>query len=370
MRVAFLTPGLDPGYGWARYGLDLARALSEQGVEIVALTQPGTQIDASWLAAVRPVLPQLVPPAGNFIIRSLRALPQVRRAVKDCDLLHVIAEPYTPLGALSAGSRPLVVTAHGTYVPQTVRRRLVGNLYSWAYQRAHLIAVSHYTAGQVRVVLPDARLTVIHNGVQVSQFQRPVLAPEKHGLTVLVTGGIKARKGTHLLIAALAQVRESVPDVQLIITGRQDSPAYLADIEKEIVELGLSDHVHLPGIIPEDDLLGWYQNADLFVLPSLNVGGKFEGFGLVFLEAGACGLPVIGTTGSGVEEAVIDGETGLLVPQNNIPALAEAMVRLLRDESLRQQMGAAGRKHAQDQDWSAVAARVLALYEQILVSLA
>jgi phosphatidylinositol alpha-1,6-mannosyltransferase len=368
MRITLLTPGLDPGYGWARYGLDLARALSDQGVEIVAITQPGAQIpaDASWLADVRPVLPQLMPPAGNFLVRSLLALPRVRRAVTACDLLHVVAEPYAPLAALVAGSRPLVVTAHGTYVPQTVRRRLVGYLYHWAYHRAHLIAVSHYTAGQVRAALPNARLTVIHNGVHVSQFQRSVPMPEKRGLTVLASGGVKARKGTHLLVAALALVREQVPDVQLIVTGRQDSPAYLAEIEQQITALGLTDHVHLLGLIAEDKLLGWYQNADLFVLPALNVGDKFEGFGLVFLEAGACGLPVIGTTGSGVEEAVIDGETGLLVPQNDVSALADAILRLLHDDTLRERIGAAGRKHAQDQDWSAVAARVLALYKQIL----
>jgi phosphatidylinositol alpha-1,6-mannosyltransferase len=368
MRIGFLTPGLDPGYGWARYGLDLARALSYQGVEIVALTQPGAQLpaDTNWLADVRPILPQLMPPVGNFLMRSLQALFRVRRAVTDCDLLHVIAEPYAPLAALSAGSRPLVVTAHGTYVPQTVRRRLVGHLYRWAYQRAHLIAVSHYTAGQVRTALPDARLTVIHNGVHVNQFQRPVPSPEKRGATVLASGGVKARKGTHLLVAALALIREQVPNIQLIVTGRQDSLDYLATIEQQIIDLELVEHVHLLGLISEDDLLGWYQNADLFALPSLNVGGKFEGFGLVFLEAGACGLPVIGTTGSGVEEAVIDGQTGLLIPQDNVPALAEAILHLLDDDSLRARMGAAGRQHAQDQDWSAVAAQVLAFYGQIL----
>lgn len=369
MRVGFLTPELDPGYGWARYGLDLARELSDQGIEIVALTQPGAQIPAgaaSWLADVRPVLPLLVPRTDNFLTRSILGLLLIRRALSDCDLLHVIAEPYAPLGAFAAGSRPLVITAHGTYVPQTIRRRLVGPIYRWAYQRAHLIAVSHYTAGQVQDVLPHARLSVIHNGVQVKQFQRTGTKPEKRGPTVLATGGVKARKGSHLLVAAMALVREQVPDVQLIITGRQDSSDYLAEIELQIVESDLTNHVHLPGIISEDDLLGWYQHADLFVMPALNVGDKFEGFGLVFLEASACGLPVIGTTGSGVEEAVLDGQTGLLVPQNDIPALAGAIVRLLRDESLREEMGAAGRRYAQEQDWAAVAARVLTLYKQIL----
>jgi len=100
----------------------------------------------------------------------------------------------------------------------------------------------------------------------------------------------------------------------------------------------------------------------VFALPSLSVGERFEGFGLVFLEASASGLPVIGTTGSGVEEAIIAGETGLLVPQDDPDALAGAIARLLQDEPLRARMGAAGRAYARTQDWSAVAGRVKDVY--------
>jgi phosphatidylinositol alpha-1,6-mannosyltransferase len=159
-----------------------------------------------------------------------------------------------------------------------------------------------------------------------------------------------------------------VPDAQLVITGRQDDPAYRSRIEAQIARLGLASAVHLPGVVPEDTLIGWYQHADVFALPSLNVGDRFEGFGLVVLEAGACGLPVVGTRGSGVEEAVIEGETGLLVPQDDAPALAAAITRLLDDPALRARMGETGRQHARQQDWSAVAARVRAVYESALAA--
>ncbi|MBN1564720.1 MAG: glycosyltransferase family 4 protein [Anaerolineae bacterium] len=367
LRVAFLTSALNTSYGWARYALELARALPEHGVEVVALTQPDAEIPADLAVAdMHSVLPHLVPPTRGFMARSLLALPRVRRAVADCDLLHVIAEPYSPLAAASAGKRPLVITAHGTYVPQTARRRWVGRLYRYAYARAHLIAVSRYTAAKVRAVLPDSDPTIIHNGVHVARFQIPTSVPEKKGPTILASGGVKTRKGTHLLVEALAQVKQQVPDAQLVVTGRQDDPGYLAQIEEQIADLQLTDAVYLLGQIPESDLLGWYQHADVFALPSLSVGEKFEGFGLVFLEASASGLPVIGTTGSGVEEAVIEGETGLLVSQNDAQALAEAITRLLLDEALRGQMGAAGRAYAQTQDWANIAAQVRAVYDQTL----
>ncbi len=364
MRVAFLTPAVSRHYGWARYALELAHALAAQCVEVIALTQPGAAYDeADGLADLRPVLPRLVPRPRLFVVRSLLAVPRVRRAITDCDLLHVIAEPYSILGAAVAGRRPLVVTAHGTYVPQTVRRRAVGALYRWAYRRAHLIAVSEFTAEQVRAALPGSAPAVIRNGVHVARFRQPAPAPVKHGPTILATGGVKARKGTHLLVEALARVRARVPDAQLVVTGIQLEPDYLASVQEQVRALGLTDCVHLLGEVPEDELRGWYQHADVFAVPSLTVGEKFEGFGLVFLEASACGLPVIGTTGSGVAEAVRDGETGLLVPQNDVPALAEAIVRVLTDDELRARLGAAGRAYAQTQDWSAVAERVIAIYK-------
>jgi phosphatidylinositol alpha-1,6-mannosyltransferase len=367
MRIALLTPEMAPSYGWARYALDLARELTALGVEVVALTQSGTRPDpAIHLHAHRAVLPQLVPAPRGLLVRSLLAVPRVRRAVDDCDLLHVIAEPYAPLAALARGPRPLVVTAHGTYVPATVKRRGVGWLYRLAYRQAALIAVSDYTAGQVHAALPGANPVVIRNGVDFARFQAPAPAPQKHGPTILASGGIKPRKGTHLLIAALARVREQVPDAHLIVTGRQDDVSYLDRVQAQIGRLDLADAVSLPGLIPAEALRGWYQHADVFALPSLSVGGKFEGFGLVFLEASAAGLPVIGTLGSGVAEAVIDGQTGLLVPQGDADALADAIVRLLTDPPLRAQMGAAGRDYARTQDWSAIAARVHALYQDAL----
>ena len=232
--------------------------------------------------------------------------------------------------------------------------------------RAHLVAVSDYTAGRVRDVLPDVELSVIRNGVHADHFQRPVPAPDKHGPTILATGGVKRRKGTHLLVDALEKVRRHVPDAQLVVTGIQDDLHYLALIEDQIAEAGLSDCVHLLGMIDESELLAWYQHADVFALPSLNVGDRFEGFGLVFLEASAAGLPVIGTRGSGVEEAVVAGETGLLVPQHDLDALASAIRRVLTDTDLRDRLGTAGRAYARTQDWSVVAERVAALYAQLL----
>jgi hypothetical protein len=181
--------------------------LGEQGVEVVALTQansPSAPPSTIGLAGLRPVLPQLVPPQRGFLRRSLAAVPRLRRAASDCDLLHVVAEPYALAALWSAGNRPLVVTAHGTYVPQTARRRIVGRLYRRAYRRAALIAVSEYTAAQVRAALPGATMTVIRNGVRFDRFQVPAPAPPSGADNVARRGGVA--QGRACAIEALAQV--------------------------------------------------------------------------------------------------------------------------------------------------------------------
>lgn len=365
MKVAFITPELDPGYGWGRYSVDLAQALADQGQPVVVLTQHTTPPpDAPYAAAIRPVLPALMPRPRAFLVRCLLRAPLVARAVRDVDLLHVIAEPYAPLAALVAGKRPLVVTAHGTYVPQTSRRRAVGWLYRRAYRRSTIVAVSRYTADQVVRALEGCHLQVVHNGVHFDHWQQPGPAPAQRGPTVLATGGVKPRKGTRDLVDALALVRQRVPDVQLVVTGNDD-PDYRASVQASVDGYGLADQIHFLGMIPDDELRGWYQHADVFALPSVNIGGKFEGFGLVYLEAGACGLPVIGTTGSGAAEAIVDGETGLLVAQYDSRALADALIRLLSDHDLRVRMGAAGRARARAHDWSAAARRMRAIYRWV-----
>lgn len=368
MRVGLLTPELTEAHGWGRYTIDLAQALAAQGVTFTlaaSTLSPGDRGIRN--VGYHPILPSLFP-AGRWITpRSLLAVPRLIPAFRACDVIHTTAEHYLPAAALIAGSRPLFVTAHGTYLPLSLRRRGVGRLFRWAARRATVLPVSQYTAERVREALPEARQHVIRNGVHAERFARPPeRLPEKRGPTVLSVGVNKARKGFHVLLEAMAAVRAQVPDVQCVIVGDSRDAGYQAQLREIIAAHGLGESAHILGRVPEEVLLGWYHAADVFALPALNVGGKFEGFGLAYLEASAAGLPVIGTTDCGAEEAVDDGQTGVLVPQNDVPALAEAIVRLLNDPDLRARMGAAGRAKAGANTWDQVAAQVRALYETAL----
>lgn len=368
MKLSILAAPPVPNHGWGRYTRDMIVALDQAGVQITLITSSDAPADPHLpLVAYHRVLPSLIQPRRLNSLRMLRCAPLIRYLTEQADAVHIFAEPYAL--AASLVRRPVWITAHGTYIPFSSSRRGLGTVFSafyrHIYQRSRIACVSGYTERQIKAALPNAQTCVILNGVDVARYQpdqQAGLSPDKRGLTVLAVGQVKARKGYHILAQAMLIVHQQFPDVQAILIGDTSDAAYVALIRAQLEADQLTDVVHLLGRVPDDVLLGWYEAADLFALPALNVGGKFEGFGLVYLEASAAGLPVIGTRDCGAEEAIREGLTGLLVPQNDPAATAQAIIQLLGDSELRARMGAAGRAHAQQHSWATVAAQMVAFY--------
>ena len=367
MRIGLLAPDLSTKNGWATYSLNLIRQLRARGLSttvICARNSPAVEFE------IHPLLPAVTPPERHTFIKSLRLIPQVKRLLRDCDLVHSAIEPYAILAAAVAAGRPLFVTAHGSYVNLPRMRRFpVGNLYRRAFERARLICVSRYTAQVARELMPGARVQVISNGVDVSRFLAPpTIGVDKRGPTVVTAGGIKPRKGTLQLVEAIAVLRRRLPQVQCLIMGSpQRGSAYTTRVERRIDELGLRDHVHIPGFVEDELMRAWFAAADVFALPAMNDGLWFEGFGLVLVEAGAAGTAVVGADGCGAADAIQHGETGLVLSQANVAEeLPRALLALLEDPARAAKMGAAGRRRAQAQTWSSVAEQVIGSYQQAL----
>jgi phosphatidyl-myo-inositol dimannoside synthase len=188
--------------------------------------------------------------------------------------------------------------------------------------------------------------------------EEPLFAPKGSGPLLLSVGRLVPRKGHDRLLEAFVRVRASVPQARLLIVG--DGPQRGA-LAAQIGALGLTDHVTLAGFLPPPQLEQAYRAADLFVLACREeAGGDTEGFGLVFLEAAARGLPVIGGDTGGVGEAVVHEETGLLVDSTDHRAIAAAIEALLRDPTRAAAMGLAGRQRVEQSFRpAAYAARVL-----------
>jgi glycosyltransferase involved in cell wall biosynthesis len=365
-RVAILATDPSRGGGWSRYGHDLAAALLDLGLEVVMITaHDANPVPTLPYSGYHRVLPSLTPPERNGAVKMLRQWPALRKITAGADVIHATAEPYA-LACLGLGKR-LVITAHGSYVPLLTKRKLLGRLYRHLFGAAQIVCVSDYTQQKVLAVLGrSARSQVVFSGVDSAKFATlPPLPTEtvKTGPTILAVGQLKPRKGFHLLVQAMPQVRAVIPNAQAIFIGDTSAnPAYVAGLRQTVAALRLSEAVHFLGLTPEPLLLAWFGAADVFTLPSLNDGPVFEGFGLVYLEAAAAGLPTIGPRDCGAESAIRHGETGLLVPQNNVPALAEAVITLLGNPAQRAAMGAAGQAFAREQTWAQTAQQMAAIY--------
>lgn len=367
MRIGLITSDLSTKNGWANYSLNLIRQLRARGLSLtVVCARNSPPVDFE----IHALLPAVAPPERHSFLKAMRQAPRIRRLLRDCDVIHSTIEPYAILAAAAAGQRPLVVTAHGSYVNLPRMRRFpLGQLYRRAFERAELVCVSRHTAQVARSLLRGARAHVINNGLDATPYlQRPAFEVEKTGPTVVTLGEIKPRKGTLQLVEAMAAVRAQLPDAQCLIMGNpQAGSAYTQQVRETIDRLGLAHNVKILGFVEEELMRGWLAAADVFALPAMNDGWFFEGFGLSLLEASAAGTAVIGTDNCGVADAIDDGVTGLVIPQAQVDeALLRALLELLSDPAKAARMGAAGRERAMAQTWARVADQVIEVYRGAL----
>ena len=332
MRIGLITSDLSTKNGWANYSLNLIRQLRARGLSVtVVCARNSPPVEFETQAR----LPAVAPPERHSFLKAMRQAPQVWRLLRDCDVIHSTIEPYAILAAAVAGARPLVVTAHGSYVNLPRMRRFpLGQLYRRAFERARLICVSRHTAEVAKTLLPGIRTHVINNGLDAAPYlQRPELEVEKTAPTVVTVGEIKPRKGTLQLVQAMAAVRERLPDAQCLIMGNpQAGSAYTKRVTQRISERRLENNVRIMGFVEEEQMRAWLAAADVFALPAMNDGWFFEGFGLSVLEASASGTAVIGTDNCGVADAIDDGVTGMVIPQAQVAeALPRALLELLND---------------------------------------
>ncbi len=215
--------------------------------------------------------------------------------------------------------------------------------------------------------VPSGKLRLLHPGVDTRHYApapRDARQRERLGWAgrrvVLTVGRLQRRKGQDNLIRALPRVRELVPDVLYAVVGEGEERRALEGLVRD---LGVEEAVSFMGEVDDPTLLRCYQQCDLFVLPNRDVAGDFEGFGIVLIEAQACGKAVLAGTSGGTAETMRPGVSGRLVDGQSPPAIADAIRDLLVDPAHLARMGDAGRAWVVDQfDWSVLARRAEALF--------
>lgn len=257
---------------------------------------------------------------------------------------------------------PYIVWSHGNDLSRPQRYPLAKFLLSRVLADAHLVIANSQSTRRVLLALgtPSDKIRVLNPPVNIQRFRPDIdssAITQKYGLegkrVILTVARLMRVKGIDTVIRALPKVLEAIPDIAYLIIG--DGPLR-AELEHLAEALGVSDHVVFVGAIDHlsDDLPRYYRACDVFVMISrlLPHGREIERFGVAYLEAGACGKPVIGGRGGGTSEAVEDGVTGLLVDPLDANEIARAIVKVLKDEELARRLGENGRKGAAKQpDW-------------------
>ena len=203
---------------------------------------------------------------------------------------------------------------------------------------------------------------IIPNGVDVEHFSLDVAPIEEFSdgkLNILFVSRLEKRKGLNYLLEAFKQVKEEIPDSRLIIVG--PGTRLRRKYEKYVARSGLKDVVFV-GLVSYDDLPRYYQTADVFCAPAIGS----ESFGIILLEAMSLGKPIVASNIDGYASVVSHGVDGLLVPPADKDKLAQALISLLGDESLRQEMGAKGREKALEHSWERISQRVFDYYVRVL----
>jgi phosphatidylinositol alpha-1,6-mannosyltransferase len=370
-----------PG-GVAQWGASMARALARRGVRVVYAARGDFMRAPDYYGddfAVHPI------GAARW---KQRKEVHIFRALVECRRLHrpraVVAlnckVARVPLLLRPYGRWKVAVVAHGMEITKNGHRPRRQTGIRWTFGLADLsVAVSRFTRERILEagVSPD-QVRVLPCGVDPDRF-RPrdrAAARARFGFgdrsVVLTLARLVSRKGHDLVIRALQEVRRSVPDVLYVIAGpesRRSGPragpgsragagTYEDRLRALARQCGVGDAVRFLGYVEEETLPDLYAASDVYAMPSRHFlgDGNFEGFGISYLEANACGVPVIGADTGGVADAIVDGVTGWLIPPEDTAPLAARLAGLLADPAAARRMGEAGRERVlREFTWERVA---------------
>ena len=360
-RVLVVTNDFPPRLGGIQsFVYNVVRGLPPDEVVVYASSYPGaTEFDAEQaFAVIRDRTSMLLP------------TPAVRRRVlcarREHNATAVWFGAAAPLGLLArslrrAGAQRVVATTHGHEVgwaalpgARSLLRRIGRDVDVLTY-------LGEYTRGRLAAALgPRIQLARLAPGVdldrfsptdEVLEFAQQLRARYDLGSApvVVCVSRLVRRKGQDTLIAAWPSIRSRIPGARLLIVGRGP---YEADLRDQAARAGVADAVIFAGGVPDNELAAHLAVGDVFAMPARTRrrGLDVEGLGMVYLEAGACAIPVVAGDSGGAPDAVLDGETGFVVDGRDVTDVADRIITLLRDPQLRLQLGRAGRNWV-EREW-------------------
>jgi phosphatidylinositol alpha-1,6-mannosyltransferase len=380
LRVAFVVPLLRGRGGWPTAALGILRSLAPDVEPVLIVSAADRDAAHSMFPDAEAfALPEVQPNVGGSLRTVVRMLPSLAalRFLPRLDVGLVHSLELFPSGwigdALARRAHvPHVVTTFGTYGVVWRRWRIPAAVCAGILRRAACVCpMSNGTAEKMRAAFPDAsaraRIRVVLQGsdfasrVPRSAAEGKIFPPDP---IVLSVGEIKPRKGYHVGLRAFGILQKRFPEARFLLAGGGIGKDYHRKLER-LVSRERIRNVEFLGALTWDQLDPIYRRASMLAMTSQDEGDHFEGFVFVFLEAGAYGLPVIGTRSGGIADAVVDGETGFLLPTGDAQGIARAMIALAEDPGLSRTMGMAGRARAESLTWKRFAGEQMDIYRSL-----
>jgi phosphatidylinositol alpha-1,6-mannosyltransferase len=370
VKVLFICDSFLPHAGGARvYYWNLYKNLAlARGADVTVLTKkvPGWQDfdrveSGDHLRIVRcgtPLESWKYHEWPRILVPLLRAVPLLAR--QQFDLIH-FGDLYPP-GVLSLFfkrvlKKPYVAYCHGEEITQTDLRRYQPRVRNAVFREAEVVVAANEFARQnlLRIGISDERICKITPGVDCDRFQpeepREELI-ERHGLrgrtVILTVARLVPRKGHQTVLEAIRRLLPEIPNLTYLIVGTGPEQEQL---KKTAAEWNLTSAVRFAGFVEDADLPAYYNLCDLFVMPNFEEQGTgdIEGFGMVFLEANACGKTVVAGRSGGTSEAVLHGTTGMLVSPQDPAELTEVLRLLIGHDTLRKKLAENGLRRARSE---------------------
>jgi phosphatidyl-myo-inositol dimannoside synthase len=365
--------------GSGRWLWELYRRINSHRIHVVASVMPGAEeFDATSELTIHRMPLQLsnwglFDPRGG--LQYGRAFARLNRLVSQLqpDVIHCgkcLPEGLLALLVKHRRGIPFCCFAHGEELTLADTSHELRWLTRRVSAASRLIVANTENTRQIVMTTfraPKEKVVVLHPGVDASRFKPAAPDPAvrrwlgwEGRKVVLTVGALQRRKGQDMFIRALPAIRRQCPDVLYAMIGEGWEKEYL---EKLVGEHGVGDVVQFRGIPNDDELILCYQQCDLFALPNRQVDYDIEGFGIVLIEAQACGKPVVAGRSGGTREALEPGRTGELIACETPDELAIVIPALLHDESRRAVMGAHGREHVLARfDWAVLTRKAEAFF--------
>lgn len=363
-----------PG-GIAQWAAGIGKGLVSAGNEVTVFFRPRPELaefdQEKWPFRTQPIEGKNWKRFRTWISR--RAVKNLLAAETKPDL--IIATTWNMARGLVSLCRsqhiPLVLVVHGLEVtrPMPFLKKLW--LKHTLNKVTKIVAVSQFTKDQIdtNYHLPEGKVIVLPNGVDVADFfpvsDVKALQNRHHteGKKVILTfARVIERKGHDVVIRSLPAIRKEFPDLIYLICGKGDAE-YINKLKALALDCGVQDQVIFTGFVDPAEKNMYYNLADVYVMPSREINGDTEGFGITYLEANACRKPVIGGNSGGVSDAVLDGETGFLIPPTDENLLSEKILILFRNPGLAARLGENGQNRIlKDLTWAALAKKLTDTY--------